>query len=99
MRIEILQPIPMVVDHVITFCDPEKSVGWIDNGAGVTMEQWVTFNELPSGMTRVNLTGDIAGGEYIEIEGKKVETLVQEFSKTWFENFRLVCDELAPDRY
>jgi hypothetical protein len=50
-------------------------------------------------MTRVNLTGDIAGGEYIEIEGKKVETLVQEFSKTWFENFRLVCDELAPDRY
>jgi hypothetical protein len=99
MRIDILQPIPMVVDHAVTFCEPENSVGWIDNGAGVTIEQWVTFNELSSGMTRVSLTGEIAGREHIVIEGKKIEIIVQEFTKTWFENFRLVCDELALDRY
>ena len=94
LRIEILQPIRAMVDHVITHCVPAQKVGWIDHGLGITMEQWVEFQALPSGDTQVSTYGELVGST-TTIEGHAVAEVIAEFMSTWYENFRLVCDQLA----
>jgi len=96
LRIEVVQPLHMFIDHVITFCEPGRKVGWIDNAFGVVMEQWVTFQKMVDGNTRVTLTGEMVGGESITVAGLTAEKLVEEFTRNWYENFRTVCDEMSP---
>ena len=61
LRIEIIRPVKAVVDHVITICSPAEHVAWIDHALGNTMEQWVTFDALPDGGTRVHTWAEVAG--------------------------------------
>jgi hypothetical protein len=96
LRIEVVQPMHMFIDHVITFCEPARKVGWIDNAFGVVMEQWVTFQKTLEGTTRVTLTGEMVGGESVSVAGMSAAALVEEFTRGWYENFRTVCDELSP---
>jgi hypothetical protein len=63
---------------------------------GAVMEQRVTFLKQPDGTTRVRLDGEIVGGESLHIDGKSVVTVMDEFSRDWYENFRTVCDALSP---
>jgi len=96
LQIEIVQPVHAFIDHVITFCEPAEKVGWIDNAFGVAIEQWVTFETLPSSETRVRLVAEIVGGESMEVAGKPAYEMVFDFTRGWYENFRTVCDQLAP---
>jgi Polyketide cyclase / dehydrase and lipid transport len=96
LRIEILRPIYADVDHVITACEPGRSVAWIDNVLGAVLEQWVAFEELPSGGTSVTVSVNIAGGDLVKVGDQDPEKLVREFTEEWYENFRVVCDELSP---
>jgi hypothetical protein len=96
LRIEVVQPLHMFIDHVITFCEPGRKVGWIDNAFGVVMEQWVTFQKMVDGNTRVTLTGEMVGGESITVAGLTAEKLIEKFTRNWYENFRTVCDEMSP---
>jgi hypothetical protein len=96
LRIEVIRPVHLFIDHVITYCDPGQKIGWIDNAFGVVVEQWVTFQQTMEGLTRVTLVGEMVGGESINIGGKDAQELVQDFTRSWYENFRTVCDELAP---
>ena len=96
MDIQLLHPVNAVVEHVITSCTPERRVGWIDHAVGVALGQWVTFERGPEG-TSVHTWGDIVHSG-VTIGGRKVEHLVAAFTTTWYENFRLVCDQLA-DRF
>jgi hypothetical protein len=59
MEIELKQPVSTVVTHVITSCQPAHKVGWIDHSLGVVLAQWVHFEELVGGGTRVHTWGDI----------------------------------------
>jgi hypothetical protein len=93
MEIELLHPVNAVVEHVITSCTPEKRVGWIDHAVGVALGQWVTFERGPKG-TNVHTWGDIVHSG-VTIGGRKVEHLVTAFTAMWYENFRLMCDQLA----
>jgi hypothetical protein len=94
LEIEVLRPVRMVVNHVITSCKPAHRVGWIDHSLGVVLAQWVTFEELANGGTRVVTWGDIVhSGE--KIAGRSVEQLVASFTETWYENFRAKCDLVA----
>ena len=93
MQIELLHPVNAVVEHVITSCAPEKRVGWIDHALGVALGQWVTFERGPNG-TNVHTWGDIVHSG-VTIGGRKVENLVTAFTTMWYENFRLMCDQLA----
>lgn len=95
LRIEVMRPMHLFIDHVITFCEPGKKVGWIDNAFGVVLEQWVTFERAANGLTRVALVGEIVGGELISIGGKNAVELLQGFTHDWYENYRTVCDELS----
>lgn len=95
LRIEIVRTVHTYIDHVITYCEPGVKVGWIDNAFGIAIEQWVTFEPLASGETRVRVVGEIAGGEFLNVAGKSAEFLLQQFTETWYHNFSIVCDELA----
>src|SRR5437899_9626326 len=53
LRIEMVRPMRMRVDHVITVCSPGECVAWIDHFMGNTMEQWVVFERRPEGGTTV----------------------------------------------
>jgi len=95
LRIEIISPMHLFIDHVITFCEPGSKVGWIDNAFGVVLEQWVTFQRTADGVTRVTVISEMVGGEAINIAGKNAIELLQDFTRTWYENYRTVCDELS----
>ena len=96
LRIEIIQPVHIFVEHLITYCDPGKKVGWIDNVFGAVIEQWVSFETMAGGFTRVSLVGEMVGGESLEVGGKPAMSLIQDFTRGWYENFRTVCDQLSP---
>ncbi|MGA2096586.1 MAG: hypothetical protein ABSH39_09835 [Candidatus Acidiferrum sp.] len=94
MQIEILRPVNALIDHVITTCVPGKKVGWIDHAIGVAMAQWVTFEEQAGVGTRVHTWGEVIHAG-IKIGGLTVEELLGSFTRTWYENFRMACNQLV----
>ncbi|MGA8142972.1 MAG: hypothetical protein WB987_03670 [Candidatus Acidiferrales bacterium] len=52
--IELLRPVVTVIDHVIITCAPEQKIGWIDNALGVTIIQWVEFEQQANERTVVH---------------------------------------------
>ena len=97
MEIELVRPVNVVLEHVITSCIPARRVGWIDHGLGVAMAQWVHFDDLGAKGTRIHTWGDIVHSG-VTVAGRSVEHLVQSFTETWYENFRRACDHLAGSR-
>lgn len=93
LQIQLLRPVNAVIDHVITTCVPGKKVGWIDHAMGVAMAQWVTFEERPFEGTRVRTWGEVMHNG-ITVGGRTVEELLASFTRTWYETFRLACDQL-----
>jgi hypothetical protein len=94
MEIEILRPVEVVVNHTIILCNPGRMIGWIDRALGITISQWVSFEELPEGGTKVHTQGEIFS-HGLKIAGKSVEQLMEVFTETWYENFREACDRLV----
>jgi hypothetical protein len=94
LEIEVVRPVKTVIDHLIISCEPQRELGWIDRALGVTMGQWVEFEALPSGGTRVTTWGDVAPAATM-IAGRPVGHLVDVFIETWYENFRTACDEFS----
>lgn len=94
MDIEITHPVRVVIDHLIIVCHEPNEIAWIDRAMGITICQRVEFEPLPSGKTRVRTWGDVSPGD-TTIDGKPVSRLVDVFMETWYENFRLTCDQTA----
>jgi hypothetical protein len=93
LQIELLRPVNAVIEHVIISCEPSRRIGWLDHALGVVIGQWVTF-EPRGDVTRIHTWGDIVHSG-VTIAGRKVEDLVTSFTRTWYENFRMVCDQAA----
>ncbi|MGH9676340.1 MAG: hypothetical protein ACRD36_04500 [Candidatus Acidiferrum sp.] len=93
MAIELVRPVNVILEHVITSCLPGRKVGWIDHGLGVAMAQWVNFNDLGAKGTQVHTWGDVMHSGVV-IAGRSVEQLIASFTETWYENFRVACDRL-----
>ena len=94
LQIEIVRPVKATVDHVITVCVPGEQVAWIDHTLGNTMEQWVTFEALSDGMTRVHTWAEIAGeAKFVPITS--FSDFVRAFIRQWYDSFCLACDQLA----
>ena len=98
LRIEILEPVPTVIDHVIISCTPREQVAWIDHGLGISMEQWVNFDPLPEGGTRIRTWAEFTG-QTAEIAGRSVREILWDFISQWYEKFGVYCDqwEFVPD--
>ena len=92
--IELLRPVETVIEHVIITCTPMKQIGWIDSAVGVTIIQWVEFEQQGEGRTLIHTWGEIAGAKF-EIAGRTIPQLVNTFTETWYENFRTACDKAA----
>jgi len=93
LDIEIRYPVEVVIDHTIIFWEPGRAIGWIDRALGITIAQWVMFEDEPDGGTRVYTEGEIFS-HGIKVAGKSVEELMEVFTQTWYENFRGSCDQL-----
>jgi hypothetical protein len=91
MKIEILRPVQTVVDHLIICCEPARELGWIDRALGMTMSQWVEFEQRSSGGTRVHTWGELTSSDF-KAGGCTAEELVSVFTETWYENYRIACD-------
>jgi hypothetical protein len=94
LKIELLRPVYAVIDHVITTCVPGKKVGWIDHALGVALAQWVTFEERPLIGTIVRTWGEVIHSG-ITIGGRTVEELLASFTRTWYESYRVACNQLV----
>jgi hypothetical protein len=95
LNIEIVQPFQVVVEHVITHCDPGERVGWIDHAMGVAIDQWVVFEPRNGAGTCVRTSGEIVGANLTFANGVTLEKFVTDFTRQWYEAFREVCNELA----
>jgi hypothetical protein len=94
LKIEIVRPTKATVDHVITICSPARQVAWIDHVLGNTMEQWVTFEALSDGRTRVHTWADITGSSPF-LSARALSDFVRAFIRQWYDSFCQACDELA----
>ncbi|MGA8038399.1 MAG: hypothetical protein WA823_01285 [Candidatus Acidiferrales bacterium] len=93
MEIEILRPVHAVVDHLIICCEPAKELGWIDRCLGITTSQWVEFTRMHNGGTKIHTWGDLTAPDAI-FGVKKAKELLDVFTQTWYENYRMACDEM-----
>jgi hypothetical protein len=94
MEIEVLHPVETTIQHSIVLCQPQREIAWIDRALGITISQWVNFEDRPSGGTQIYTEGDISPTGAMA-RGKSVDRLVRGFTETWYENFRAACDELS----
>ncbi|HKD79743.1 MAG TPA: hypothetical protein VKH81_08630 [Candidatus Angelobacter sp.] len=94
LRIEIVRPVKAIVDHVITICSPGEQVAWIDHFLGNTMVQWVTFESLPDGGTRVHTWAEVTGSTTV-VDGYECSDFLRSFMRRWYDSFCSACDQLA----
>jgi len=97
MRIEIVRPVRAVVDHVITMCSPGEQVAWIDHVLGNTMVQWVTFDTLSDGRTRVHTWAEVTGSTRV-VAGVDCSDFLRGFIRSWYDRFCAACDQMAEGR-
>lgn len=93
LRIEVVKPLQTTIDHVIISCTPREQVAWIDHALGTTMEQWVVFEPLADGGTRVRTWAEFTG-TMDEITGRPLREWLREFIADWYGNFGEFCDQL-----
>ena len=89
-----MRPVEVVIDHLIICCEPAREVGWIDRALGITIQQWVEFEKHGKQETQIATWGEITPSG-ARVGGRSVEQLVSSFIETWYENFRLACDQSA----
>jgi hypothetical protein len=94
LKIEIVRPVKATVDHVITVCSPPGQIAWIDHTMGNTMEQWLSFQALADGRTRVHTWVEITGAAPV-LSDRKFSDFVRDFIRHWYDNFCSACDQLA----
>ncbi len=94
LRIRIVKPVSTTVEHVITLCLPPQKLAWIDHAMGTTMEQWVVFEPLPDGDTRVTTAAAFTGLTAF-LAGLALKQVLLDFTHTWYDNFRDECDAAA----
>jgi hypothetical protein len=76
-------------------CSPAQQVAWIDHVLGNTMEQWVTFEALPDGRTRVHTWADItSSAPFVTIN---FSDFVRGFIRQWYDSFCSACDQLVDE--
>jgi hypothetical protein len=94
LEIELLRPFRATVQHSITLFQTLREVAWVDRALGITISQWVSFEDRARGGTQIYTEGDISPTGAV-IKGTSVDRLVRAFTETWFENFCMACDKLA----
>ncbi|HKW19222.1 MAG TPA: hypothetical protein VJO35_17070 [Terriglobales bacterium] len=94
LRVALLRPLKATVDRVITACESGQSLAWINHVIGFTMEQWVFFQPIVGGGTRVFTWLEYTGPGQI-IEGRSVQETIEEYLGEWYEAFRIECDQAA----
>lgn len=94
MEVQIVRPIRAHVNRAIQVCVPGKRVAWIDHMLGTTFEEWIYFEPLPSGGTRVHAWAEFTG-ILTAVAGRPLRRVVQEFFQTWYTNYAAECDRRA----
>jgi hypothetical protein len=92
LQIEVVRPVETVVERSILVCIPGWQVGWTESGMGVTIAQWVSFDDEPVGGTHIQTAGQISPSDVV-IAGQSIDHLVKAFTETWYENLRRSCDK------
>jgi len=69
-------------------------VAWIDHVLGNTMEQWVTFDALPDGRTRVHTWAEITGATRT-VAGYDCSEFLRGFMREWYDSFCAAAHQLA----
>ena len=93
LSVELLKPVHTTIDHLIICCEPAKELGWIDRCQGMTMSQWVEFTPLMNGGTKIHTWGDMTSPD-MRVGAKTAKELLASFLETWYENYRMACDEM-----
>jgi hypothetical protein len=88
------KPVPLTLDHVITLCLPAKQVAWLDQALGTSVEQWVYFEPLTGGGTRVRTWAEVTGKVPL-IFGRTIRDVLLEFTRGWYDRYAAACDRAA----
>jgi hypothetical protein len=96
LLIEMTCPTSAVQNRVITVCNPPRSVAWINHVLGYTMEQWVCFDPLAGGGTRISTWVEITW-PYPDRRPTGSSGHRPKFVETWYNNFGKHCETLAEE--
>ena len=93
LSIEIVSPVHIQVEHVITAFVPRDRIAWIDHAGYITVEQWVFFRKRSEGGSTIETWADLVGPA--TIKGALALPIFKQFTKKWYNEFALYCDGLA----
>jgi hypothetical protein len=93
LRMEVVRPARFTVNRVITMCRPGECVAWVDHSRGSTVEQWVTFELQPDGLTCVRVLSQGIGSKP-KVAGQPFAEFLKNSVKRWLDGFCKECDHL-----
>ena len=96
LSIEMIFPIPLHVEHIITAFVPGEHIAWLDHAALITIEQWVNFKHAPEGGTRIDTWADLVGPS--TIKGLLAIPLFKQFTKKWYNEFADYCTRIHSEK-
>jgi hypothetical protein len=96
LSIEMIYPIPLNVEHVITAFVPGEYIAWLDHAAFITIEQSVYFKNAPEGGTRIDTWADLVGPK--TVKGYLAIPLFKQFTKKWYTEFAEYCTRLSSEK-
>lgn len=95
LLIELGDPLPGVVDQVLTRFEPNARADFISHFSGVTMMTRVTFRALSDLQTEISVSFEFVG-TLSRVAGFAIEPAIQKNTRHFFEDLKRECEKNIP---
>jgi hypothetical protein len=93
LRMDVVDPDRFIVNRLVTMNRPPEAIAWIDHSRRTTVEQLVTFELDPDGMTCVHVVSQVLGPKP-KVAGQPFIRFLDEGVKRWLDGYCKECDKV-----
>jgi hypothetical protein len=95
LLIEIGDPLPGVVDQVLTRFEPDSRVDFISHFSGITMMTRVSFRAVSEDQTEISVSLEFVG-TLSRVVGFAIEPAIDENTRRFFDDLKRACEKTIP---
>jgi hypothetical protein len=95
LLIEIGDPLPGVVDQVLTRFEPNSRADFISHFSGITMITRVSFRTVSESQTEINVSFEFVG-TMSRVAGFAIEPAIEENTRRFFDDLKRECERTIP---
>jgi hypothetical protein len=95
LLIELGDPLPGVVDQVVTCFEANSRVDFISHFSGITMMTRVSFRAVSDDQTEISVSLEFVG-TLSRVVGFAIEPAIEENTRRFFDDLRRACEKTIP---